>query len=220
MKRTIEVISLVLVFYCSPGFAAEKTDTEDLTRMFLSVQQNDMDLFKQLLDDGVDPSALAHGESFKFTSFCESTKPGNEEYFELIVAEGARLENPGKYINNWGSPLLCAIAYKNFFVYERLIALGVDVNAVQNPKVTRKKSLRRPLSYTLLSNRIDFAWDIIQRIEVSEDQIRRMVRYVEGNPGYEDNPQQVYRQQIIQWLIDRGVEVNPSIPGVPYRKTQ
>ena len=207
MKKYISFIVLVLLFHWS-NFAVAENEIQ--IQMFTAVQQGDLGTFNQLLSSGADPGFTEEHKSFRNSSFCEATKVGNGKFFDLIVGKERQLEYRSFYTDPFGSPLLCAISYGNFPVYEKLLSLGVEVNAIQNEG---SEMVRRPLSFALLNSRANFAWDILQRIEPDETQITYMVQFAERNGGVEGTLQQMYRQKIIHWLIDRGVLVDPKPPA-------
>ena len=208
-KASIFIICIVI--FSSAAFA-ESEENEKL--MLDAMKSKDLALFKTLLSNGVNPNLPTEGSRYRTTSLCESTKPGNEAYFSLIVNEGVSLEHKSDLTDSRGSPLLCSIHYGNFPIYKEILSLGIDVNAVQNLRSKGSVLERRPLSFALRSNRAAFAWDIIQRIEINETQKSRIIRFVNGNSGIEGNPNQIYREKIIQWSIEQGFEVNPQ-PSAP-----
>ena len=211
-----EILIFVLVFLFSISYSssfAHERNVEGEQRMFNAIGEDDFILFKELLEDGVDPIASTAGRGFKTSSFCEATKLGNDKYFELIVLNRQLIHYVSVLGSNYGSPLACAISYDNFHVYQRLLSLGVDINGVQNPGAHDERLYRRPFDIALRTTRADFAWDIIQRIKVNDMQISKLVRFVNGNPGIKGNKKQIYRQKIIQWLIEKGVDINPKSPG-------
>jgi len=213
MKRYIYKAMLFTIFlHPLISFAHEKNAEGEL-QMFNAMVNGDLETFKELLDNGIDPIEGTDSNGFRTSSFCESTKVGNEEYFDLIVVNEELVHYLSVIGTSYGSPITCAISYDNFPIYLKLLSLGVDVNAVQNSGAADDRLFLRPLAIALKNRTAKFAWDILQRIEVSDVQIDRLVRFANGNPGIEGRPKQMYRQKIIQWLIDRGIEVNPKHPG-------
>ncbi len=199
----IAQLLLLVSLFSVHSLTIVRSDNSD-DKLLEAMQSSDVALFRELLAIGEDPNTSASNEWFRFTSSCESTKKGNNEFFEAIVESGAPLDLVSPLGGFTGSMIACAIFYNNFETYQRLLDLDVDINTVQNPAAHDSRLFMTPIDIAVMANRFRITMDILERIEPTESQIRTLVRTVNQTPGIKGHPEQPYRDQLADWLKSKG----------------
>lgn len=208
MKAVISTVFLS----CLISFSA--WGNEKAEELLSSVKSDDIDRFESLLTSGVDPSLYPEGSHFKKTGLCESTKKGKEAFLHAILKSDYSVDYRASYGSQYGSALLCSIAYKNKDSYRSLLEAGIDPNQEQIIETARGTWTITPLQVAAATRRFEFVVDLLSRIEPNDKQISVIVRALEKNGGVAGGPSQPYRKQLISWLRDNGVVVNPASPYV------
>lgn len=213
---TIKITRLSIIFWAltTIGFdVAIGQEASIENQLLLALKARDLEKFETLLESGADPLLPTEGNRFRSTSMCESTKKGNEPFFQSILRRGVNLNFVSPLGGYESSPVNCAIFNRNHAAILAMLEYGLDINRFQNPAVKNKIFLRTPLHNALHGNDFQIAWEIVQHIEVSESQEKLILRKITQRGGIEGHPQYPFRKKFTEWLRHRGHEFDVPAPS-------
>jgi len=198
------VLSLQCVFLQASESASENENLE--AALVQSMHKGDWVRFDALLEQGADPYSMPGDKNFQASALCQSTARGAAPFFVHLVEWGADLSFVGSGATP--TPLTCAIHYRNMGVYLELLDIGVDPDQIVNPQ-DEKHYHQTAFDYAIEEQNFDFAWDLVKRSEISDEEVAHLVRVLETQRHVQGHPKQLFRYKLTDWLRSHGIAVNP-----------
>ena len=136
-------------------------------------------------------------------------QPERKPILDLLIDAGADLNDMDPHGGAGANdPLTCAVFFYNVDAFDRLLTLGADPDQDLCPWCPEpyENSL---LAETLTSRRFDLAWRVMQITSVDAAELKTLIVALEQFAIPDDDPGVGPREKIIEWVRERGIDVEP-----------
>jgi len=203
MFRSIIAVTLYLLSGHSLLHASDEA------AMLNSIVENDLQRFKQLIEDGYDVNSFMDHED-GYWLMCEVARPGRFELLKHAINVGGDIDlvKPGMS-QSYASPLMCAISHGNKQVFDYLLTLGADPNIVVCPEcaVNHQNS---PIQEALISDEFQMAYELIPITKMTKRELEGIRFSVEDFRYFppQGESQEEYRLKLASYLEGKGYSLN------------
>ena len=176
-----------------------------------AVHDGSLERVREVLALGVDPNATL-GRFYDDKPLCLATEHGREPILKALLDAGADANVLYPKADNASvDPLKCALSNENLEAFTMLHRAGAELERDLCPHCTAPNP-RTVIGSAKGANKHHILRYLIENTTIDSTEERLIKRSLEKYAAYADDPTLPDREWIVNWLRERGQEVNPQTP--------